>query len=495
MTVLTSPVPGVNRHTLRTCPPVVGALLDGGYGCGLQNSSDCGTVPGMADLIVNEPRIGWFVYGRLPDGSMPHIPAMLVDNGSSIRLTVPWQSESPTSQLERWFGGNGVHYADDPSRTKYSYEFPGQVGFLDADGPIVLIGCRAFGWKDAIGLGVGRGLAIASLAVIGGEITNYDKVHAVRTFLPEFGEWMGLSSIDNQETIGSTGRLVQLDLRLALKQPLKLARRMNLQAVPSWRVQRDQYGPQQLHDESFIETRTKQPKDWQEHLALHQSIRELLDIAGWEPFGFGRIILQRVDDPIHALDGSVLEERWCNARTYSTRSPRSSKNHPRYIFRFEDIGTRGVSRWLALRDKFQRGVMPILSLLDDSEANFQARLAQSALGLEAIGYELAIEGGMSIGAAKNLSFFERMTLIRDMLPVPTVHSSWPRRASDAYNGIKHANRPLPVPVDMWSVIQENCLVFRVWVASRLGAKAERLKSGLNIDPARLNLNQIGLPAE
>lgn len=447
------------------------------------------------ELVVNKPRVGCVVHEVLPDGTMPRIPAMLVDNGETIRLTVPWESASPTSQLERWFGGYGVEYGDDPDRARYSYDLPAQLGFIDVHGSITLVGCRALRNRENFGLGTGEGEAVVQLAAIGGEVLNYDRVHSMRSLLPEFGDWMGLSSLDKRAKTGATGRLEELDIKLSLRPPIRLARRMNLQAVPSWQVQQDRYGPHQLRDESFIETRAKKPAAWQEHLALHQSVRELLDIAGWEPFGFEQIRVQRTDDPIRAFGGNVLNERWCPVRTYATRGPRSSKNHPRYLFRFEDIGTAGVYRWLALREKFQRGVYPVLSLLDDLEQQLSTQLTQSALGLEAIGYELALEAGMSSRKAAYLPFIDRMELIRTALPVPTVHSTWPSRASDAYNGVKHANRALPAPVDMWSVVRENCLAFRVWVASRLGVKGDRLRLGLSVDQARLSLNQMSLPAE
>ncbi len=62
--------------------------------------------------------------------------------------------------------------------------------------------------------------------------------------------------------------------------------------------------------------------------------------------------------------------------------------------------------------------------------------------------------------------------------------AWAKRTADVYNGLKHANRVAPDPVDVLNAWRESVMVVRAWVAVDLGVSIEDVKQRLAEDPQR-----------
>jgi hypothetical protein len=435
-------------------------------------------------LVENAPRIGWF-YDNLPEDITPATATMLLDDGERITLTIPWQDlVGESGQLSRWFRGNLVMWADDPDRTKYNYELPTELGFNDADGSVTLVGCRTAGYRSKVG-GAAHGVVSALFAVMGATDLRWGKINALRTFIPELSQWTSLSAVTEQHTTDDEGRLASYSVSLASMPAIRLDRRLNLSLVSSWRVERGAHGePHRLHDDVLIETDVRRPEDWATHLDGHRAVQQLLEVAAWRPFGIASIKAKRDADPQRVLSGEVVGPRWLDVHSHAVRPP-TPKGHgkrPRFLFAYGDIGPAGVARWMRLRKDFSRGVLPIMGLHDVEKLHLESQLTQSCVGLEAIAYQLALETGRSAGDAKRLSFEERAELIRTTIDFDVIPTDWPSRAATAYNGFKHANRPLPDVESMYRAHRENLLVFRLWVALRIGVKQATLHSRLDGDP-------------
>jgi hypothetical protein len=275
---------------------------------------------------------------------------------------------------------------------------------------------------------------------------------------------------------------------LASPGAVSLASRLNASVIPMWRLERDSaHGPRQIHDESYVETRAARPRDWEEHLQVHQAVRELLNIATWQPFRYHQILVSRDDDPVRTI-GDMVSERWCTVKTYALRANVSPQGNPRYWFGYGDIRSTGFRRWLKLRDKYKRATTPMLSLVASSRSELiESRLNQSSISLEALGYQLALDAGKSESAARKLTYEARLEIIANAIPVSPVMPDWSRRAADAYNGVKHANRAMPATRDMLRVLLENTLTFRVWAAHRLGVPTAIVSDAVDIDTATQTL--------
>lgn len=68
--------------------------------------------------------------------------------------------------------------------------------------------------------------------------------------------------------------------------------------------------------------------------------------------------------------------------------------------------------------------------------------------------------------------------------LPFDRQAWVISTCATYNGLKHANRKEPDPVDVLNAWRECVLVARAWVAVELGISHEKIKERLSNDPQR-----------
>lgn len=433
----------------------------------------------MNALQPGTNRVGWYSDG-LPSDVTPDTGTLLSDDGVSISLTIPWLQRVPTSQVERWFFGSGVHYGDDPDRKLYSYALPRTLSFVDVDGPVQLLGCRAAGGTSSWGSGVGQGTVHVSAAVLGADVRrDYTRVNGLRTEIPGLGGWMGLTSLSEARQFDAAGRHQSVTYKLKAPESIKLSAQLNLSAEPDWSARGDKHGNTVLTDRVVVQSMVIRPRPWPEHLKTHLSLRNLVAVAQWVPVGFSEVEVLRHDAPRRMLSGDAAGPRWCSMRSYAFRHQDGllSPSSPQW-FSFADIGSAGFRRWLRLETRFSRGVLPMLSLLDMDDVHIESRVIQSALALEAIGYQLALDEGIGGKKARHEHLDARLKRILEELPLAVVEDDWPQRSADVYNGVKHANRQLPDVLEMVRVQRENILVFRAWVSHRVGVRTPGL--GLSI---------------
>src|SRR5699024_6758558 len=128
------------------------------------------------ELVVGEPRLGWFIDGNEETDS---VAVMLRDTGTTIELVVPLRDMfGRNDPYARWWS-RGVEFGDDPERSKHSYRPPKVLLMRDYIGYVVLVGCRAANWSR--NLRVGQGHIVANYAVLGGQSLKYDKINGLRS--------------------------------------------------------------------------------------------------------------------------------------------------------------------------------------------------------------------------------------------------------------------------------------------------------------------------
>lgn len=65
--------------------------------------------------------------------------------------------------------------------------------------------------------------------------------------------------------------------------------------------------------------------------------------------------------------------------------------------------------------------------------------------------------------------------------LPFNGGAWAAATADAYNAVKHANKPLPDPVDLANRWRESVLAFRIWLALELGVEPDVLNARVERD--------------
>jgi hypothetical protein len=393
----------------------------------------------------------------------------------SIVLNLPWlQDQDADRKLERWFGSH-AHWGDDPDQSRYEYKPPEAFDFYDALGNIALVGCRAGGYQRDFISGAGVGRVVVTFALRGATgAQKYAKLNGLRSEIDGLGSWLNARSVVSRPVFDAESRLRTMDFHVESPAARRISRRMNLTIRPAFR-----YGAGEHPDETvitermFVETDIRAARSWDEHLSLHVAVRDLLRVAAWQRLNFLQHEATRDDDPLRTLDGAAHGRQWYPVETVTTGVTAGSAGSGRasFLFTFEEIGGSGVSRWIALLASMSRAFEPILGLLTLQQATIEARWAQLGIGLEALGYLLAREQGISAKRASEQSFQARLERILNdsVLTIPSFDSgNWMNDARLAYRAVKHADNALPTPPELARSYVRGIQVFRAWLAGRLG---------------------------
>ena len=453
----------------------------------------------MADneLIVGEPRLGWLIDGN-PDTTETAV--MLRDTGAAIELRIPLQGvfgeEGPYG---RWWSSLSM-YADDPERTEHNYTPPRVMLFHDDCGAVVLVGCRAGGFRKTFG--AGYGIIVANYAVLGGRSLKYEQFNGMRSDIPAMAAWTGITSMDVKPNNNAEGLLESLQVELKRVAPISVSRTLNLAIHPLWEASHTR-SAFSTREQIVLETMVKKARSWEEHLKVHGAMWDLVSIAAWKPFSVARLEVCRSDDLGRTSRG--ITERWSQVATH--RLPQYSDDDRRslsFLFWYDNIGPRGVKHWLHLREEYTDAFDPFLSILRSDDPWNDTNVVQIGIVLEKLGYLIDIKKneGAHLNGHNQLSFMEALQVILDDMPVTPfvgddeseneVHENessvddtsdaWKRNIRAAYMGLKHADRTMPDSLDLINALRKSILVVRFWVAHQIGVHENVLKEGRKYDP-------------
>ena len=416
-------------------------------------------------------------------------PAQLMRTDDGVVLSIAWIDRSPGGLIfERWFSGETVRWGDDPDRTRYAYKVPRLLDFADANGRVALIGCRSGSSRSGGSAGLGVGRIRVDFAVIGArQSAEYDEINGMRSEISGLGDWVGLTSL-SQEYRAEGNRLKSAVFKLEAPDAIPIPGVEGLHLLPSFQY-RSGSTPDEtiLHDRIYVETVYSKPAPWEQHLELHSGIRDLIAVAAWSPRHFLSHQVQRDGDGIRTLDGVEHGPEWREVVTTRTRILGKSRPDRRRdsLFTYHMIGPEGLAAWLRLREDKKRGIGPIVSLLTGEPAAIETTMTQMGIGLEGLGYSLSIDAGVTKSQASKLSFRERLVhIVEDCrIDLPFSGDAWASRTAHVYNSVKHADRAPEDALDVLNCYRECSVVFRTWLAGRLGADPIAVKRNLELDPS------------
>ncbi|WP_380169096.1 hypothetical protein [Jannaschia sp. R86511] len=426
---------------------------------------------------MNTPRLGW-LYDR--DASTPDVSVMLLDDGEAITLTVPWQSRD--SPYLRWFHGHFVEFADDPGRDRYTYDVPETLWFRDVLGSVALIGCRM---RSSMEPGpLGQGVITVGAAILGAqEELDYSQIHALRTDVPGLGQWMRLRSLTHEASTDHENRLQTLTLRLRAPDPIPIDEEVGLQIRPNFTYTiPGRPDTTQIQETLEIHTALPQLQDWWAHSRVHGAFVDLPSLACWRPLGYRAQWAQRNDDPERSIGGKIVGDKWSHVRSYRTRPNDDESQSLQFLFDFSSVGPAGAKEWLRMRQHFERGMNHILDTLRTPRA-LETSVSQLGIGLDGLGYRLLLDDGHEVGKASKASHATKLErVMEDLLVTPPFEPrDWTNRMRISYRAVKHAEHDMPEYIDLLNTVQDARLIFRLWVASRIGVPAEDLARGLSYD--------------
>jgi hypothetical protein len=401
---------------------------------------------------------------------------MLRRNDSGLVLTVPWIDHD--SPYERWFG-SGISWGDDPERTLIRYEPPQMLWFVSPDGSIGLVDCYDLGSRARFA-GTGEGTIGIRMAVHGAATgEDYRGINGMQSTVPGLGLWLGKHSLERTAERDADGWLSRLNLSWSREDPIKVSRKLNLSLQRGFEFQDVVPDDQSLLEDRFrVQTLVTDSRPWVDHLDLHMAIRDLVALASWSPFELRHLSVTRHSDPARTLDGKAHGRQWLAADVFAYPANPQSGSKPSFLFDFEDIGPVGINRWLKVRHEHLRSIQPLVFSLRQSGVPLETHLMQVGAAVEALGYDLALDAGVSNKRAKDQLFDESANRVLEFLEVdlPATVRSWPDDLRRAYRNVKHAEHPLPAVEEAFHLLQMSRLILRLWLAKRLGVDAQLLLS-------------------
>lgn len=429
-------------------------------------------MPERSALTPGKPRLGTVFFNARDTGR----PAMAFDNGEDIELTVNFDHGDPVG---RRFTGRSMSYGDDPNYELHDYSMPTQAWFYDPHGVICLVEPQGRSSSFSI-LQEGR-LRFAYAIEVGDVGMRYERINAMQSRIEGLEEWIPISSIGH-EYVREDDSTMSSTFTAKHQPPVSIARALNAQIRPTYSFLASSVpGHTTLSDEMRVKTSASRARSWHEHLEIHRGVRDLLVVAGWRDYGTHDLMVSRRDDPQRALAGNVLGDRWARVSTYALPKPAGNNERNGFLFEFEDVGPRGVSRWLRLRRRHRRAIAGMIHSVGMPGVALETAISEAGAALEHLGYGIAVDRTESPG--RHLATHLRRVAEQCECDMGVDVDTWPERFADAYNTVKHPDRPDEWDIiDLHNVLRESRLLFRTWVALRLGARRDALERNRGLVP-------------
>jgi hypothetical protein len=403
---------------------------------------------------------------------------MVYDDGRSIQLVYTYD-EHDDEVLHRMTLGRGVRWGDDPGYEKYEYAFPQVAWFRDAHGDLCLIGPRGTSGSLIGPTSEGR-VSFRFTLETGDEGIDYERINALRSRIEGLEEWMPIGSVSHERVPDGEQEVTDV-IRLKRQPEVRYWRALNATLRPSYRFNISPVpGESLIEDEIHVETSVRDARDWQDHLRLHQAVRDLVVVAGWRPYGMWNLKARRSDDPVRALARNPLGERWAPVTTYDIAKPTGEGGRSRFLFGFDDVGSRGLWRWVELRNTHGRGIAGMIHSIGIKGMALETALSEAGAALEHIGYRIALDRGQKPG--QSLRPHLRRVAEQITADLGFDVDEWIHRLATVYRSVKHADNPEPDTLTLANTLRESRLVFRAWVATKVGVNRKTIERNLGLIP-------------
>jgi hypothetical protein len=316
------------------------------------------------------------------------------------------------------------------------------------------------------------------------ENVDFESVNGLRTEISGLREWLGVSSWTRREDYKT--RVIELKSEFPPAITVGIYDGLDIVFEPARNLTKVREDPdkQVVHDLIWCQTRSSSPIGWDQHLAVHRAIRDLLVLSRWHGESVVFNYAMRSDDPLTTADGKTHGEQWREVVVADDTKATPPDDRREHLVRYDEIEAAGLLKWLTLRQEFGRALDPIISSIDLKGATPHTLLAHTGPGLEALGYLLFVRDGKTSQQASATRLRARLERILADLGdcLPFDGPTWVDELARDYNGLKHANRAAPDNVDVLNSWLRSVLVVRGWMALELGVPRGQIKSRLQQDP-------------
>ena len=338
-------------------------------------------------LEIGQVRVGWLYPGEVEEGK--GIPATLVRDGHRVQALISVESRYSSSPAARW-GTEGTFYSDDPDRTKYQYNVPNNMYFIDDRGPVLLADCRISGGRERM-FSLGGVLQKVSVgaAIFSSRAYNTNSFNGYRTEIENLSQWFEMSTIKTlpeYEEVNGSYRVKSVETKAVAADEILIDDSRGLKFKSNFTVVPNSSSTKVIYEShDFLESYRDEIIPFIEGMKEHDAIRDLLMISSWSVHKFVLIAVSRDNDRGDSEDiawRNVISERWETTKNIDV-------DNKEFIFTYNDIEPDGVRKWLEISEKYPRALNPILSTIRWESGTVENELFNLCSGVEALGRYIA----------------------------------------------------------------------------------------------------------
>jgi hypothetical protein len=168
-------------------------------------------------------------------------------------------------------------------------------------------------------------------------------------------------------------------------------------------------------------------------------------------------------------------------RTYEVTAPTGDRERSHSLFKIDDIGERGLRRWVTLRTRHRRGFAGMIHSIGIPGVALETALSEAGAALEHLGYEIAVAQKGSPG--QHLGTHLKRITSQLRCDIGFDAERWADDFTLVYNTVKHPDRPkVLTTLELANALRQARSVFRVWVAKRLGVSRAGIGQNLALVP-------------
>ena len=449
-------------------------------------------------LEIGQVRVGWLSPDKVEEGA--GIPATLVSEGHRVQALIPvegWRSSNPAA---RW-GTEGIVFDDDPERTEYQYEVPGNMYFIDNHGMVLLIGCRDSGFKkkfisvfQSLG-GILQKISVEA-AVFSSRAYNTNSFNGYRTEIENLSQWFQMNTIKTRpvcEQVDGLYRVKSVETKASSAGEILIDESRGLKFKSDFTVVPNSSSTKVVYEShDVLESYRDEIIPFTKGMKEHDAIRDLLMISSWSVHKFVSIAVSR-DNDRGDLDAiawrNVISERWETTKNIDV-------DNKEFIFTYNDIEPDGVRKWLEISEKYPRALNPILSTIRWESGTVENELFNLCSGVEALGRYIARdypEKSFEDGGRAYLK--DALQNIINQIPkgiLPYVKKGeggregkvvyflpeWADKINNSYNSVKHYGDEEINYDNVLESIEMLKIIIISWVGAQLGANTTTLRNRL-----------------
>lgn len=216
-------------------------------------------------------------------------------------------------------------------------------------------------------------------------------------------------------------------------------------------------------------------------------MQDLMCLAYGQALRARVVSTMRDDDQPSFVDANSSKRAWKNVYEPHfgryAEVPTGFKVGSRPMFALSDTEPGRLAEWMTDWDRWSRPTSIAVTTFFQRGTTVEADLLQVAVALEALGYEIISQDTGRRGPLKNYN--GALAAVFRHVPwdwkniLGKKHTHWSNEFRVAYNGVKHAENPVPEPRVAHRLAREGMTVLRVWQAQQLGVSEEVVQQYLS----------------